>query len=36
MAVNSDRTAEFLGIAESLEIERSSRSECTQALAYRL
>ena len=36
MAVNSDGTAGCLGIAESLEIGRSPRSGCTQALAYRI
>ena len=34
MVVNSDGTAGCLGIAESLEIRRSPRIECTQALAY--
>ena len=36
MAVNSDGTAGCLGIAESLEIGRSPRTRCTQALTYRL
>ena len=36
MAVNSDGTTGCLGIAESLEIRRSPKSGCTQALAYRL
>ena len=34
MAVNSERIIGCLGIAESLEIGRSPRSGCTQALAY--
>ena len=36
MVVNSDDTAGCLGIAESLEIGRSPRSGCTEALTYRL
>ena len=36
MAVNSDGTVGCLGIAKALEIGRSPRSGCTQALAYRL
>ena len=36
MAVNSDGTAKCLGIAKVLEIGRSPKSGCTQALAYRL
>ena len=36
MAVNSDGTVGCFGIAKALEIERSPRSGCTQALAYRL
>ena len=36
MAVNFDGTAGCLGIAEALEIGRSPKSGCTQALAYRL
>ena len=36
MAVNSDGIVGCLGIAKSVEIGRSPRSGCTQALAYRL
>ena len=36
MAVNSDDTIGCLGIAKTLEIGRSPRHGCTQALAYRL
>ena len=36
MTVNSDGIVGCLGIAESLEIGRSPRSGCTQALAYHL
>ena len=36
MAVNSDDTTGCLVIVESLEIGRSPRSGCTQALAYHL
>ena len=36
MTVNSDGTVGCLGIAEVLEIGRSLKSGCTQALAYRL
>ena len=36
MALNSDDPVGCLGIAKALEIGRSPRSECTQALAHRL
>ena len=36
MVLNSVGLVGCLGIAKALEIRRSPRSECTQALAYRL
>ena len=36
MALNSDGSVGYLGVAKALKIEGSSRSGCTQSLAYRL